>query len=128
MKVLRACYDWRVITALAAVGGGVVLFAPSLIGAALPLLIVAVCPLSMMIMMKTMGGHDQNATPAAAAQPMDRVEQLRTELAASRLEQQRLARELEGLETPAAAAVRPTQPTAARSADLAAIDLSRGSP
>lgn len=111
MKVLRACYDWRVITALAAVGGGVVLFAPGLIGAALPLLIVAACPLSMMIMMKTMGGHDQNASPAAAAQPVDRAEQLRTELAASRREQQRLTRELEDLETPAALAVRPAHPT-----------------
>lgn len=111
MNMLKACYDWRVITALAAVGGGVVLFAPGLIGAALPLLIVAVCPLSMMIMMKTMGGHDQNASPAADAQPIDRAEQIRTELAASRREQLRLARELEDLEAPAAVAVRPAQPT-----------------
>lgn len=111
MKMLRACYDWRVITALAAIGGGVVLFAPGLIGAALPLLIVAVCPLSMVLMMKSMGGHDQNASPAAAAQQVDRAEQLRTELAASRREQQRLARELQDLETLAAVAVRPAQPT-----------------
>lgn len=104
MNMLRACYDWRVITALAALGGGVVLFAPGLIGAALPLLIVAVCPLSMMLMMKTMGGHDQNASPAVAAQPTDRADQLRTELAASRREQLRLARELEELEAPASAA------------------------
>lgn len=115
MNMLKACYDWRVITALVAVGGGVLLFAPGLIGAALPLLLVAVCPLSMMLMMKTMGGHDQNATPAAV-QPVDRAEQLRTELAASRREQQRLARELEDLEAPGTVAVRPAQPTSPPSA------------
>lgn len=99
MNILRACYDWRVISALVAVGGGILLFAPGLIGAALPLLIVAACPLSMMLMMKTMGnGNEQNAAAAAAAQPVDRAEQLRAELAASRREQQRLARELEDLE------------------------------
>ena len=98
MNLLKACYDWRVITGLAAVGIGVFLFAPGLIGAALPLLLVAVCPLSMILMMKTMGGHEANGQPAIAANPEDRAERLRAELAASRREQQRLARELEHIE------------------------------
>lgn len=97
MNILRVCYDWRVISALVAVGGGIVLFAPGLIGAALPLLIVAACPLSMMLMMRTTGSHEQDAI-ASTAEPVDRAEQLRAALAASRREQQRLARELEGLE------------------------------
>lgn len=100
MNMLRACYDWRVITALAAVAGGVVLFAPNLIGAALPLLIVAACPLSMMLMMKTMGVHEANTSPAGGTQSVGRAEQLRAELAATRSEQQRLVRELEDLDAP----------------------------
>lgn len=49
MNLLKACYDWRVITALAGVGIGVFLLAPNLLGAALPLLLVGACPLSMML-------------------------------------------------------------------------------
>lgn len=94
---------------LAAVAAGVVIFAPNLIAAALPLLFVAVCPLSMMLMMKTMGSQDQNAGPAAAAHHADHAEQLRTELAASQREQQRLARELEDLKAPEGVAARTAQ-------------------
>lgn len=110
MKTLRACYDWRVITALAAVGLGVLLFAPNLIGAALPLLFLAACPLSMLVMMKMMGDPDAKEAVPAETGPADRAERLRTELAASRREQQRLARELEGLDVPAAVANRSTEP------------------
>lgn len=100
MNMLKACYDWRVITALAAVGAGVFLLAPNLIGAALPLLLVAICPLSMILMMRTMGGHEMNAVDRAVpASSADRVDRLRAELAASRREQQRIAQELEQLET-----------------------------
>lgn len=113
MNLLKACYDWRVITALGAVGVGVILLAPNLIGAALPLLLVAACPLSMMVMMKTMGGHQAGADPATAT-PADRAEQIRTELAASRLKQQRLTNELEQLdsESGAPATARSSSPLA----------------
>ena len=93
-KLLEACYDWRVIAALAAIGVGVFLWAPSLVGVALPLLLVAACPLSMILMMRTMGGHAA-ANPAVATNAPDRAEHLRAALAASRREQQRLMRELE---------------------------------
>lgn len=110
MNMLKACYDWRVLTALAAVGIGVFLWAPNLIGAALPLLLVAACPLSMMLMMKTMGGPEPSGQPAVAANPVDRAERLRAELAASRREQQRLVRELEDIEAdpPATVAAKST--------------------
>lgn len=109
MNLLKACYDWRVITALAAVGISVFFLAPNLIGAALPLLLVAVCPLSMILMMKMMGGHE-SGQPAVAANPVDRAEGLRAELAASRREQQRLVRELEDIEAdpPSTVAVKST--------------------
>ena len=98
LNMLKACYDWRVISALAAIGVAVFVLAPNLILGALPLLLVAACPLSMILMMKTMGSHDASAQPRAAAAGHDRVAQLRAELAATQAEQQRLARELDDLE------------------------------
>ena len=52
---MKMCLNWKVLGALAAVGAGVWLVAPSLLGAALPLLLLAACPLSMLIMMWGMG-------------------------------------------------------------------------
>lgn len=98
MNILKACYDWRVIMALAAVGVGVFFLSPGILIAALPLLLLAVCPLSMMLMMRTMGGHDPSTMAAAAAEPGDPAERLRSQLAAARQEQQRLVRELDALE------------------------------
>lgn len=120
MNMLRACYDRRVITALVAVGAGVVLFAPNLVGAALPLLIVAACPLSIVLMMKTMSGQVQNVTPAVEPQPVDRAQQLRTELAGSRREQQRLVVELEELVAAGSVAVGSAQ------SPVSAVDLNGG--
>lgn len=110
MKMLRACYDWRVIAALAAVGVSVLILAPNLIGAALPLLLLAACPLSMLLMMKAMGGQAPNARPVAATRPADRAEQLRTELAGTRREHQRLTRQLEELEVTGGVTVRSAEP------------------
>lgn len=50
------CFDKRVIAGLAVVGVGILAFAPHLIGAALPFLLIAICPLSMLIMMRGMSG------------------------------------------------------------------------
>ena len=114
INALKACYDSRVIAALAAVGIGVFVFAPSLITAALPLLLLAACPLSMVVMMKMMGGHDSSPGPQAAANPVDRGAQLEAQLAASRREQQRLATELEqlGAERTAPASAKSSAPGA----------------
>ncbi len=110
MKMLRACYDWRVIVALGAVGVGVLLFAPNLIGGALPLLVLAACPLSMLLMMKAMGGQAPSTTMSAATKPVDRAEQLRAELAVTRREHDRLARELDDLEVTGPVTVRSAEP------------------
>jgi len=100
LNVLKACYDWRVISALAAVGVGVVLFAPDLVALALPLLIVAACPISMALMMRTMGpAHDTTRSPVAL-DPTQQANLLREELAASRRQQERLEAELDALDTP----------------------------
>lgn len=62
-KMLRACLNWKVIGGLTVVGLGLWLVAPNLLAAALPVLLLAVCPLSMMLMMRSMGerGSDQES-------------------------------------------------------------------
>lgn len=97
VSILRACADWRVIAGLAAVGVAVAVFAPNLGAAAVPLLIVAVCPVSMVLMMRAMGSHPSAPNPPEHRQPA----QLRERLAASRLEQEHLEQELARLEAPA---------------------------
>lgn len=99
MSILRACADWRVVAILVAVGAGVAVFAPNLIAAAIPLLLVAACPLSMLVMMRTMGGHPSNASPKLDLGAVDRPAQLRRLLAATQLEQQQLERELARVES-----------------------------
>ena len=57
--------NMKVVAGLAAVGLAVYLVAPNVAYAALPLLILAACPLSMVIMMKMMsGGKEQPEEPA----------------------------------------------------------------
>ncbi len=51
MKMLKMCLNWKVLAGLAAVGVGVYLVAPDLMLAALPILLLAACPLSMLLMM-----------------------------------------------------------------------------
>jgi hypothetical protein len=54
LQALKHCINPKVIAALVAVGGGVYVFAPQAFAAALPLLVLAICPLSMVLMMGMM--------------------------------------------------------------------------
>ncbi|MGH2580535.1 MAG: DUF2933 domain-containing protein [Actinomycetota bacterium] len=65
-KMLRMCLNWKVIGGLAAVGVGVWLVAPNLLIGALPLLLIAVCPLSMVLMMKGMDRGQHSSQPEGA--------------------------------------------------------------
>ena len=49
------CLNWKVVVAAAAVALGLWAVAPGTVGRALPLLALAVCPLSMLLMMRAMG-------------------------------------------------------------------------
>ncbi len=83
MKVLKACLDWRVLVALALVGLGIWLLAPGAVAAVLPALVLAACPLSMVLMMRMTGGRapmgegiseenrDVEAVPAARVEGAD---------------------------------------------------------
>ena len=67
------CFNKKVIGGLAVVAVGILVLAPGVAGAALPLLVFAACPLSMVFMMKGMQGNSKaktstDETPAAARQ------------------------------------------------------------
>lgn len=72
------CVNWKLIGGVAAVAVGLVLFAPGPIAALAPLLVVAVCPLSMWFMMRHLHGSSPHVTDAT-----DRTEiaRLRSEVA-----------------------------------------------
>ncbi len=78
MKMLKMCLNWKVIAGLAVVGAGIFALAPDLALAALPFLILAICPLSMLFMMKGMQGNEGEAgderTPQVAG--VSREEQI----------------------------------------------------
>lgn len=81
VNMLKMCLNWKVMVGLAAAGLGIYLLAPGAFAAALPLLFLAVCPLSMVVMMMMMnrsGGDtgspqesndDPVASPATAPPP-----------------------------------------------------------
>ncbi len=62
---MKMCLNWKVVAAVAAVAGGVYVAVPSALAAALPLLIFAICPLSMLLMMKMMAGNGQQSCEPA---------------------------------------------------------------
>lgn len=74
MRLGGMCINWKVVAGLAVVGVGIWVVKPTLIGAALPLLILAACPLSMLLMMRGMGGQcatePQGAGEQAAARTL----------------------------------------------------------
>lgn len=55
MEALKKCLNPKVLLGLAVVAIGVAIFAPKALAAALPLLLIAACPLSMVVMMIMMG-------------------------------------------------------------------------
>lgn len=61
------CLNWKVVVVAAAIALGVWVVAPGTVGRALPLLALAVCPLSMLLMMRAMGPmggeHERARTP-----------------------------------------------------------------
>lgn len=69
MKIGGMCVNWKVVAGLVVAGAGIWIAKPGLIGAALPLLLLAACPLSMLLMMRGMG-HQRVGQPYAASRPV----------------------------------------------------------
>ena len=64
---LKMCLNWKVIASLGAVAVGILVLEPHLAAQALPLLVVAVCPLSMLLMGgMMMGGEKANQGSSVA--------------------------------------------------------------
>ena len=91
---MKLCFDKRVLSGLGVVALLVLLVAPGAAGAALPTLLLAACPLSMLLMMVGMrGGGDRRAGNPSEAEAAE-VARLRAEL--EELRGQRSAREGNG--------------------------------
>lgn len=129
MKMGGMCFNWKVLAGLAGVGLAVWVVAPNLVGAALPLLLVAACPLSMLLMGRGMAGGQcstqaqQPAPPERAGQSVDvrltreeQLAELKAQLAILDVRQQAIAREIAELEPADGVVVREAE-AIARAAD-----------
>lgn len=59
MEMLKKCFNPKVLIALAIAALAVAIFAPNTLSRALPLLIIAACPISMVAMMVMMNKKDK---------------------------------------------------------------------
>ena len=90
------CFNKKVVVGLALTALGLLAVAPNVFGAALPLLLMAACPLSMTLMMRRMGGQPacrtnagaaaETATPATSSADAAELQALRDEVARLRAE------------------------------------------
>ena len=69
MSRFLCCFNWKIYAALGGVALAVLVLAPGLFWGALPLLIVAACPISMFFMMRGMRGAQCATEPVAATVP-----------------------------------------------------------
>ncbi len=88
------CLNWKVLVGLAVAGLGIWIVAPSLVGAVLPLLLLAACPLSMLLMMWGMGGDRCAVQPASARPAQGSALSTDERLARLKAEQAALARDI----------------------------------
>ena len=117
------CFNWKVIGGLAVVGLGIWFLVPSVASVALPLLLVAACPLSMLLMMRGMkGGQCDSHAPAATQEhPVARtrskqLEELRVQLAQAQGQQQALSSRIAELEGEDSSVPAPSQAPRAEAA------------
>lgn len=82
MRMLKMCLNWKVLAGLAVLGIGIYAVAPDLAVAALPFLVLAICPLSMMFMMRGMQDDGAKSPETEAGLTRDeRLARLRTKQA-----------------------------------------------
>lgn len=80
------CLNWKVLGVLGAIGVAVYVLAPGVAAAAVPLLVLAVCPLSMLVMMRAMGSTRRCEPAAGGTDASDELARLRAEVEALRAE------------------------------------------
>jgi hypothetical protein len=116
-KMFGMCFNWKVLVALGVVGVGIWLVAPNLLLKSLPFLLLAACPLTMLVMalgMKRVMGGTQQASPAchedspkpARVDPRERLADLESNQAALQREIAQVRSEIDQPEQSNRAAVR----------------------
>lgn len=79
------CFNWKVVAGLAAAALGLYLVAPGTMAPLLPFLVFAICPLSMLVMMRAMSSGSGSRSCDTASDDAQ-VAELRAEVAALRAE------------------------------------------
>ncbi|MGH8957325.1 MAG: DUF2933 domain-containing protein [Acidimicrobiia bacterium] len=93
-RLLKMCLNWKVLGGLAVVGLGIGLLAPELFGRALPLLLLAACPISMLVMVATM------SRPTMHAPAPEDIKSLQAQLAELSTQQEQVKEQLARLAPP----------------------------
>jgi len=116
-SVFGMCFNWKVLAGLGVVAAGLLVVAPGLLIGALPLLFLAACPLSMMLMMRGGHGHGASQDHGAAGPSASAVsrESLERQLAALHEEERMLQTEL-----------RKREPDAVARPETSALDVGAG--
>jgi len=90
LSMLFMCLNWKVVAGLAVVGLIVGIVAPRLLLGAIPLLILAACPISMLFMMRGMRGGHSSSQAMQMSQPQseevtheEQIATLRAQLAST---------------------------------------------
>ncbi|MGI8513995.1 MAG: DUF2933 domain-containing protein [Acidimicrobiia bacterium] len=94
-RLLKMCLNWKVLSGLAVIGLGVGLLAPGLFGRALPILLLAACPISMLVMMATM------RQPSTRAPAPEDINSLQAQLAELTAQEEQVRKHLARLASPA---------------------------
>lgn len=102
-RALELCFDRRVLVGLGVLAAGIWLFAPQLLPAALPMLVLLACPLSMVLMMWMMRGEMGKPTSASTTPGVDRLSALEQEQARLANEIAQARREVEAASGPRSA-------------------------
>ena len=100
---VQMCLNWKVLVGLAIMGLAVWVVAPRLVLAALPLLLVVACPLSMLVMIGRMRGGQPaqaNHSLTAGRTSDEQVTELRARLLNVQAEQEVIARQIAEIESP----------------------------
>ena len=84
--LIECCLNWRVIVGLVVVGAAMFVYAPKLALAYLPVLLALVCPISMLVMVLSMGRMKMSEPSNEAAPPLNLSRGHQLQLLEERLE------------------------------------------
>jgi hypothetical protein len=100
MNMLKMCLNWKVLAGVAAVAVALFVYAPGFAFAALPFLVLAICPLSMIFMMRAMGNMngDGDKSSSTCAMGGNKPASREEELAKLKAQQRELGDKIEAME------------------------------